>query len=41
MKDMISGPFGDVDFDGHGYDKDFASAMSMLENLSDENYYFL
>ena len=38
---MISGPFGDDDFDGHGYDKDFASAMSTLDSLSDESYDFL
>ena len=38
---MLLGPFGDEDFNSHGYDKDFASAMSALDNLSNENYDFL
>ena len=34
MEDMILGPNGDDDFDGHGYDKDFASVMSVLDKIN-------
>lgn len=30
MEDMILGPNGDDDFDGHEYDKDFASALDKI-----------